>query len=86
MGAGATLTPADGAGLVGVGLILVAYAGVQLNRLEPRRAPALLLNFFGAALVLVSLAFRFSLAAFVMEAAWALIALYGLARLLRRDP
>ena len=71
----------DLAGLIGVGLILAAFAGVQLNRLEPRRAPALLLNLAGAALVMLSLLFRFNLPAFLMEAAWALIALYGLVRL-----
>lgn len=63
-------------------MILVAYAGAQIGRLEPRRAPALLLNLVGAGLILVSLAFRFNLAAFLMEAAWALVALFGLARLL----
>ncbi len=83
-----TLADAAGAaGVVGVGLILVAYAGAQFGRLEPRRAPALALNFVGACLILGSLAFRFNLAAFLMEAAWALVALYGLARLvLSRRP
>jgi hypothetical protein len=75
---------ADVAGLVGVAMILVAYAGAQCGRLEPRRAPALLLNLVGAGLILLSLAFRFNLSAFLMEAAWALVALYGLVRLLLR--
>ena len=72
----------DLVGVAGVALILVAYAGAQLGRLEPRRAPALLLNLVGACLILVSLAFRFNLAAVLMEAAWALVAIYGLVRLL----
>ncbi len=72
---------AEVGGVLGVGLILVAYAGAQFGRLEPRRAPALLLNLVGACLILGSLAFRFNLAAFLMEAAWALVAIYGLARL-----
>jgi hypothetical protein len=76
----------DAAGLFGVLLILVAYAGAQLGRLEPRRAPALVMNLTGAGLILWSLAFRFNLSAFLMEAAWAVVALYGLVRLaLRRD-
>ncbi len=74
-------TAAQPAGVVGVVLILIAYAGAQVGRMEPRSAPALLLNLFGAALILLSLAFRFNLAAFLMEAAWALVAIYGLARL-----
>jgi hypothetical protein len=72
---------ADFAGVFGVLLILIAYAGAQLGRLEPRRAPALVMNLIGAGLILWSLSFRFNLSAFLMEAAWALVALYGLARL-----
>jgi len=78
------MTFPDAAGLLGVLLILSAYAGAQLGRLEPRRAPALLLNLAGAGLILLSLAFRFNLAAFLMEAAWAALAFYGLARLILR--
>jgi len=73
---------AERAGVLGVLLILVAYAGAQLGRLDPRRAPALLLNLAGAGLILWSLVYRFNLAAFLMEAAWAAVALFGLARLL----
>ncbi len=73
---------ADAAGLAGVLMILFAYAGAQLGRIEPRNAPALLLNLAGAGLILWSLLHRFNLAAFLMEAAWALVALFGLLRLL----
>ena len=66
------------AGLVGAFLILGAYAGVQLKKLDPHRPPALLLNLTGAALVLVSLYFEFNLAAAILEGAWVLIALWGL--------
>jgi hypothetical protein len=68
-------------GLVGVGLILVAYAGAQVGRLAPTRAPALLMNLVGASLILISLVGAFNLSAALMEGAWALVALYGLARL-----
>jgi hypothetical protein len=50
--------------------------------MDPRRFPALIMNLVGAGLILLSLSFRFNLSAFLMEAAWALVALYGLARLL----
>ena len=79
----------DAAGLVGVLLILAAYAGAQAGRLEPRRAPALLMNLAGAGLIILSLAFRFNLSAFLMEAAWAVVAIFGLIRLAvrrRRGP
>ena len=75
------MTLPDAAGVAGVGLILIAYAGAQLGRLEPRRAPALVMNLAGACLILWSLRFRFNLSAALMEAAWAVVALYGLARL-----
>ncbi len=75
---------ADAAGVPGVLLILFAYAGAQAGRLDPRRAPALLMNLCGAGLIILSLLFRFNLSAFLMEAAWAVVALYGLARLIFR--
>lgn len=79
------MRPTDIAGVGGVLLILVAYALTQLERLDPLRAPALLMNLAGACLVMVSLSHDFNLAAFLMEASWAAVALFGLARLgLRR--
>ena len=78
------MSASDAAGLIGVAMILVAYGGVQLERLEPRRAPALLLNFIGASLVLYSLSADFNLSAVIMESVWAVIALYGLVRLVLR--
>jgi hypothetical protein len=71
----------DAAGLVGVALMLGAYAAAQLRWLDPLRTPALLMNLAGASLVLASLTQRFNLAAFVMESAWAAVALHGLLRL-----
>jgi len=71
---------ADLGGVVGVGLVLVAYAGAQLDRLPPRQPPALLLNLFGSLLILASMVRAFNLSAFLMEAAWAALALFGLAR------
>lgn len=65
-------------GLLGAALILLAYAGVQLKKLDPHRPRALLLNLTGAALVLVSLYFEFNLAAAILEGAWVLIAIWGL--------
>ena len=71
----------DGAGLVGVALILIAYAGAALGKLDPERPFALCCNLLGAGLILWSLLTEdFNLSATVMEAAWALVALAGLAR------
>lgn len=75
----------DGLGIVGVVLILVAYAAVQAERLDARGYAALALNLAGSLLILASLAFgAFNLSAALVEGAWALIALYGLARRMRR--
>ena len=76
----------DLAGLVGVVLIVIAYLLLQLNKL-PSSAPSYsLLNAVGALLVIVSLVFDFNLAAFLMEAFWFLISLYGLLRPLISKP
>ena len=74
------MNPSDIAGLIGVAIILVAYAGTSLGRLDPVRPPALLMNLIGALLVLYSLSRDFNLSAVVMETAWAIVALVGLIR------
>lgn len=74
------MTGPDALGVVGVLLILTAYAGATMGRLDPKRPAALLLNLAGALLILWSLYFEFNLSAALMEAAWALVALAGLAR------
>ena len=75
------MTLPDAAGVAGVVMILVAYAGATTGRLDPKRAIALVLNLVGASLILLSLAYDFNLSAVLMEGAWALVALVGLARL-----
>ena len=71
----------DAAGLAGVFLILVAYAAAAMGRLDANRPISLLANLVGASLILVSLLMGdFNLSATVMEAAWALVAIVGLAR------
>ena len=71
----------DAAGLGGVLVILIAYAGATTGRLDPKRALSLVANFVGASLILLSLAHDFNLSAVAMEGAWALVSLTGLARL-----
>jgi len=71
----------DIAGLLGVVLILAAYAAATAGRLHPKGAPSLAVNFVGASLILVSLTQSFNLSAAIVEGAWALIALVGLVRL-----
>lgn len=75
------MTLPDIGGVIGVSMMLVAYALAQLGRMRVDRAPSLLVNLTGSLLVLLSLAFKFNLSAFLMEGAWALVALFGLIRL-----
>jgi hypothetical protein len=71
----------DAAGLVGVLMILAAYAGAALGRLDAKGALSLLANLVGAGLILVSLLMgAFNLASTAMEGAWALVAAIGLVR------
>ena len=76
------LTLLDIGGVIGVLMMLFAYAAAQLHRLDPTKAPSLILNFVGSSLVLASLFQKFNLAAALMEGAWALVALFGLIRVM----
>jgi hypothetical protein len=70
----------DLVGNIGVLLMVIAYLLLQLKKLSSSAFSYLLLNTIGAVLVLISLTFRFNLSAFLMEAFWLLISLYGLTR------
>lgn len=67
-------------GLAGSASVLVAYLLLQLGRLSRTDLRFLLLNLFGAAGILFSLAFAFNLPATLIEAVWFAISLYGIAR------
>jgi hypothetical protein len=71
-------------GVVGVALVLLAYAGIHFDWFDPKRAPALLMNLIGSVLILLSMVRAFNLSAFLMEASWAAMALFGLAKLVLR--
>ena len=73
----------DAVGIVGVGLILLAYALLQAGKVAGDALSCQLLNLFGALAVLVSLFYEFNLSAVLMECAWVLVSLYGIARGLR---
>lgn len=70
----------DLAGNIGVLMMVVAYLLLQVDKLSSSSITYLLLNAIGAVLVMISLTFRFNLSAFLMEAFWLLISLFGLAR------
>ena len=70
----------DLVGNVGVLLMVTAYLLLQLEKLSSSAVSYLWLNAVGATLVIISLKFRFNLSAFLMEAFWLLISLYGLTK------
>jgi len=74
----------DGAGLLGVSTILVAYFLLQSGRMRGDALTYQLMNTFGAFALLISLLYAFNLSAFVMEAAWLVVSIYGIARGRRR--
>ena len=76
----ASFTILDAIGMVGVLLMLVAYALTVSGRLDPLRPTALTCNLVGALAVLASLTGAFNWSAVVIESAWALIAAAGLVR------
>lgn len=72
------MTIPDIIGLAGVTLFLYAYWLLQASRVEPKSLRYLALNLAGAVMVMVSLCFKWNLPAFLLEAAWAWISMYGL--------
>jgi hypothetical protein len=70
----------DWSGLLGVSTILLAYFLLQAGRMRGDALTYQLMNAFGAFALLISLLYAFNLSAFVMEAAWLVVSIYGIAR------
>lgn len=66
-------------GILGTLLVLLAFFLLQARKLHGNGAIYQLLNAIGAAAIIVSLFQQFNLASMVLEIAWLLISLYGLA-------
>ncbi len=65
-------------GNIGVVCFLAAYFFLQKGRMKHTDASYLCLNLAGSLLVIVSLLVDWNFPAFLLEAAWALISIYGL--------
>ena len=70
----------DVAGSLGVAMIVCAYLFLQLGRIAGDSLRYLLANALGAGLILISLSVEFNLSAFLIEAFWLLISVFGLWR------
>jgi len=83
MSAYVSATAATVIGLIGSAIFLFAFAYANAAaKMDPLLFNAL--NLVGAICLLISLSVHFNLAAFILEACWAVIAIWGLARALRR--
>ena len=72
------MTLPDIIGLTGVALLLVTYALLQLDRIDPKGFWYSFNNLIVAILVTVSLIYTPNLASVVIEIFWFIISLYGL--------
>ena len=72
-------------GIIGVVLILATYLLLQLEKLSATSLLYSATNGLGALLILVSLIYQFNLSAFIIEAFWLLISIYGLVRYFSRN-
>lgn len=72
-------------GIIGVVLILATYMLLQLEKLSATSFLYSATNGLGASLILVSLIYEFNLSAFIIEAFWLLISVYGMVRYFSRN-
>ena len=79
-----SFTIPDIIGLIGVSLILITYAALTLEKMDPKGWRYSAGNGLGAILILISLYFSFNLASFVIEIAWLAISIFGLWKAWRR--
>jgi hypothetical protein len=80
------VSPVDIIGLVGVGLIILAYILLQAERVKHSSLLYLGANGLGAGLVLFTLYFDFNLASAVVEGFWVAVSVYGVWRSRRTKP
>jgi|TARA_B110000444_G_C18684701_1_gene521397 hypothetical protein len=78
------MTLPDIIGLIGVALLIVTYALLQLDRIDPKGFWYSFNNLLVAILVTVSLIYTPNLASIVIEVFWFLISLFGVVMFYKR--
>lgn len=76
----------DITGTLGVGIILVAYVLLQIEKLRGEHPAFSLMNAVGAAMILVSLYFDFNFSSFLMEFFWLVVSLFGIGKYFWQKP
>ncbi len=74
----------DLVGIIGVVIVLAAYLLLQLETVSSTSMSYSVANGLGAVFILTSLVNEFNLSAFVIESAWLVISIVGLARCVLR--
>ena len=78
------MTLPDFIGLTGVALLIITYALLQLDKIDPKGFWYSFNNLLVAILVTVSLVYTPNLASIVIEVFWFLISLYGVVMFFKR--
>ena len=78
------MTIPDVIGLIGVALLIITYALLQLDRIDPKGFWYSFNNLMVAILVTVSLIYTPNLASIVIEVFWFLISLFGVVMFYKR--
>lgn len=78
------MTLPDLIGLTGVALLVITYALLQLDKIDPKGFWYSFNNLLVAILVTVSLVYTPNLASIVIEVFWFLISLYGVVMFFKR--
>lgn len=71
-------------GTFGVGIIVLTYILLQVERIRSEQILYSTLNAVGALLILISLYYSFNFPSFIVEFFWLLISLFGIGKYLRR--
>ena len=69
-------------GTAGVGLIILTYILLQLEKVRSEQLVYSVLNAAGALLILISLCYSFNFPSFIVEFFWLLISLFGIGKYL----
>ena len=72
-------------GTLGVGIIVLTYVLLQLERLRSGQPIYSILNAVGSGMILVSLYYTFNLPSVTVEAFWLVISLFGIAKSLLKN-
>jgi len=72
----------DPIGIIGVIMLLVAYFGLSAGHLKANTLTYQFLNFFAAWLILFSLYFHWNTPSALIEAAWIVISMIGIYRII----